>query len=98
MAVKVNIKALREPVTIDPQIITDAAGMAWVRALQAPDSPWPVKTGYSKANFAYRDSQLRNRAYYAPIVEQRTHAASQVWEGLDFDAIAEEAVREHNGS
>lgn len=43
---------------------------------------WPVKTGFSKANFGYdiRDSnrviQFTNRAHYAPTVEIRTRAAS----------------------
>ena len=48
-------------------------------ALESAASTWPVKSGYSKANFGYTvigdKVQVTNEAYYAPFVEKSTKRA-----------------------
>lgn len=65
-------------VATDPPIsyIQAATELEFLRRLQAADSPWPVDTGFSKANFAFLNdgdtARLTNPAPYVPRVEERT--------------------------
>ena len=63
-----------------------------LRAIQSPSSPWPVLTGFSKANFGTvihgNTVTLVNVAEYAPDVEERTGAAEKaIRRDLDLKRI-----------
>ena len=73
--------AIDEALTPGIRIAVHAIAREALRALQSPSSPWPVRTGFSKANFGtviHGDTvDLVNVAEYAPEVETRTHAAER---------------------
>lgn len=69
-----------------------------LQAIQAPDSPWPVRTGRSKAGFSVVVAaggliEVLNDQDYAPIVEDRTGAATAAIQGVDFEDVAQQIVR-----
>ena len=61
------------------QRVVDAAGERAIQLLQSEQSEWPVRTGRSKAGFAYRadngDVIITNDQDYAVHIEERQGAA-----------------------
>ena len=85
------------------RIVTDIAprvvGEQFLDTIQGPFSPWPVKTGLSKASF-YIDIDgntvlLQNLTDYAHIVEERQGKARQTWdEFVDRQELKERIIEE----
>ena len=101
MAIRLNVNvvgeasdAIDEALAPGIRVAVPAIAREALRAIQSPSSPWPVRTGFSKANFGTvihgNTVDLVNVAEYAPMVESRTHAAERaIRNDLDTNRIGD---------